>query len=110
MTENETVENPGEFGRLAAILRNTDLSGKSKVRESLKERLLAAKEEEKSYSPWRWFIPAAAVAMAALVMAIGLGRGRTAQPAFYQAPDAGYNIYGDCGRQGLEDNISTPRF
>lgn len=111
MKENETLDNSEEFGRLAGILRATDLSGKSKVRASLKERLLAAKQEEKSFPPWKWLIPAGAAAMAALVTAIGLGGHRAAgQQVSYQAPDAGYNVYAECGRQGLEDNMSAPRF
>ena len=113
MTEkNSKEENFGEYGRLAAILRATDLSGKSKIRHSLKNRLLSktAREEKQSFSPWKWLLPAIATSLAVLTLTVNIGHKKAEQPAYYQAPDAGYNIYGNCGRQGLVDYLSVPRF
>ena len=112
MTENdEEKDNFGEFENLAAVLRATDLSGKSKVRESLKARLLNRDiEEKKPFFSWRWALPVAAAAMAALILAVVLPHKNNADRAY----SASYNIptdsYGDCGRQGLKDYQAAPRF
>ncbi len=114
MTEKDYKEEDfGEYERLAAILRTTDLSGRSKIRHSLKNRLLskAAREGRKSFSQWKWLIPVTATALTALALAVNIGRYKEAElPVYYQAPEAGYNIYGNCGRQGLADYLSAPRF
>ena len=112
MKEQEyNEEDPGEFKQLVAMLRTTDLSGKSKVREPLKLRLLSGEKEEKpSFFPWQWLFPAAATALAAFAMMFVLPHKKPGAPAYYQVPDAGYDIYADCGRQGLKDYLSAPRF
>ncbi|HBB68317.1 MAG: hypothetical protein A2X28_01570 [Elusimicrobia bacterium GWA2_56_46] len=105
-------ENFGEHNRLAVILRATDFSSKSKIKISLKNRLLskAANEEKRSFTIWAWLLPAAAVTLAALMLTVNINHKEVEQSPYYQAPDADYNIYGNCGRQGLEDYLSAPRF
>lgn len=113
MMETEHKEESfGEHERLAAILRTTDLSGRSKIRHSLKNRLLskAVREERKTFIQWKWLTPAIAAGFAALILTVNIGRKEPRQPASYQTPEAGQNIYGECGRQGLEDYLSAPRF
>ncbi|MBU2572760.1 MAG: hypothetical protein KKH28_01615 [Elusimicrobia bacterium] len=113
MTENNPIKDAfGEYERLAAILRETDLSGKSKIRHSLKNRLLskAAGKERRFFSPRKWLLPAIAATLAVLALTVNIGHQEAEQPAYYQVPEAGYNIYGSCGRQGLNDYLSVPRF
>lgn len=102
----------GEYEKLADMLRTIDLSDKSKVRDSLKNRLLSkTAEQRKSFHPWRWLLPAVAAAAAALLVTVNIGHKKAGEETpYYQVPDAGYDIYGVCGRQGLKDYLSILRF
>ena len=113
MTEKDPGENFEEFGRLPSILRAADHSGKSKVRDSLKERLLnrAAQEEKKILPKWNWLFPVAATALAALAVAVLAPHKQVVIPVAYSsAYDVPADNYGDCGRQGLKDYLAGPRF
>ena len=105
-------ETPGEFKNLSALLRATDHSGKSKVRDSLKDRLLnrPAKEETTTSIRWAWLFPAAAAAVAALGISVFLPHRRAAAPDYSAAYATNADAYGECGRQGLKDYLSGPRF
>lgn len=104
---NEKI--PGEFGEfpgLAERLRRADFSGESRVKDVLKERLLAQAGRRSRGSPFMWLLPAAALAAALLVLNV------RREPLPAGTPAASYNLfsdgYGECGRQGLGDVI--PRF
>ena len=112
MTEKDPGENFEEFGRLPAILRAADLSGRSKVKDSLKERLLnRAGQAEKNASPrWQWLFPVAAMALAALAVSVIVPRKPVVLPDNSAAYEMPADNYGECGRQGLNDYLSGPRF
>jgi hypothetical protein len=103
-----TEEGPGEFPGLDARLRRADFSGESRVKDSLKERLLAKAEKRSGRRPVMWLLPAAALAAALIVMNV-----RRETPRG-EAPAASYNLptdgYGECGRQGLADYMAGERF
>jgi len=97
-----------EFPGLAARLRRADLSGESRVKDALKERLLAKAERRTRRSPFVWLLPAAALAAVIITLAVRhepLPAGALA--ASYNLPSDGYD---ECGRQGLEDYLSGSRF
>ncbi len=98
-----------EFGGLADRLRRADLSGESRVRNTLRESLLDRAESRRRRVPaYAWLLPAAAAA--ALFVMFGPGR-RPAEPAgsfaSYALPDDGY---AQCGRRGLGDYLAESRF
>lgn len=103
-TDGEFSEFPG----LAARLRRADFTDESRVRDALKERLLAKAEKRSRRNPFLWLVPAAALA-AALIMVTGrqapLPEGTRA--ASYDLPS---DLYADCGRQGLGDMLAAERF
>ena len=113
MTEKDPIKDDfSEYGRLEKLLKETDLSGKSKVRDSLKNRLIskAAQREARSFFRRAWLAPAAAAALAALALTINITHKRPEAPAYDQAYAIPSDAYGDCGRQGLSDYLSVPRF
>ncbi|MHB0995558.1 MAG: hypothetical protein ACYC2I_04225 [Elusimicrobiales bacterium] len=98
-----------EFGGLADRLRRADLSGESRVRNTLRESLLDRAESRRRRVPaYAWLLPAAAVA--ALFVMFGPGP-KPAEPpgpfASYALPDDGY---AQCGRRGLGDHLAESRF
>ncbi|OGR64801.1 MAG: hypothetical protein A2X31_02695 [Elusimicrobia bacterium GWB2_63_22] len=101
-----------EFGGLAERLRRTDLSGESRVRNTLRESLLDRAERPRRRVPaLAWLLPAAAAA-AALFFIVGPRPEKAApEPAAYAAayslPDDGF---GACGRRGLDDYQAEGRF
>jgi hypothetical protein len=100
-----------EFGGLAERLRRTDLSGESRVRNTLRESLLDRAERPRRRAPaLAWLLPAAAAA--GLFFMFGPRSEKAApEPAAYAAayslPDDGF---GACGRQGLDDYQAEGRF
>ncbi len=95
-----------EFPGLAERLGRADLSGESRVKNALKERLLAKAERRSSRSPFVWLLPAAALAAAMIV--VNTRREPPPSPSYsYALPSDGY---GECGRQGLADYMSEGRF
>ena len=98
-----------EFGGLAERLGRTDLSGESRVKDVLKERLLARAEKRRDLSLFVWLLPAAAVLAAMLIV---LNVRRSQPPGADRA--ASYNLpfdgFGECGRQGLGDYMAEGRF
>lgn len=97
-----------EFPGLAERLRRADLSGESRVRGVLKERLLAKAEKRSRRSPFVWLVPAAALAAALIVVNVKRKPPQEAiQTASYSLPSDGY---GACGRQGLADYMAEERF
>jgi len=99
-----------EFSGLAGRLRRADFSGESRVKDLLKESLLAGAERRGSRNPFVWLVPAAALA-AALIVVVNV---RHNKPLPAPAPGASYSLpsdgYGECGRQGLGDYMAEGRF
>jgi len=98
----------GEFPGLAERLRRADFTGESRVKDVLKERLLAKAEKQGRRSVFVWLLPAAALAAALIVVNVRhkqLPEG--AQAASFALPSDGY---GACGRQGLADYMAEERF
>ncbi|MDO8805847.1 MAG: hypothetical protein Q7R35_15610 [Elusimicrobiota bacterium] len=107
MNENKDGEF-SEFPGLAERLRRADFAGESRVRDVLKERLLAKAEKRGRRSPFIWLVPAAALAAVLIMFAVRhepLPAGALA--ASYNLPSDGFS---ECGRQGLEDYLSGSRF
>lgn len=104
-------KNDGEFSEfpgLAERLRRADFTGESRVKDVLKERLLAKAERRSRRSAFVWLVPAAALAAVMITLAVRheqLPAGALA--ASYNLPADGYY---ECGRQGLEDYLSGSRF
>jgi hypothetical protein len=98
----------GELSGVAARLRRADFTGESRVKDALKERLLAKAEKKSRRSAFFWLVPAAAMA-AALIMVTGrqAPRPEGGQAASYNLPS---DLYADCGRQGLGDMLASERF
>lgn len=100
-----------EFGGLVERLRRTDLSGESRVRDTLRESLLArAGRPARRLPVMSWLLPAAAAA--ALFVIFGPRPHRAAPAgavyaAAYALPDDGY---AQCGRRGLGDYQAASRF
>lgn len=98
----------GEFPGLAERLRRADFTGESRVRESLKERLLAKAEKRSRRGVFVWLVPAAALAAVMIMLAVRhepLPAGTLA--ASYDLPADGF---AECGRQGLGDYLAASRF
>lgn len=100
-----------EFGGLADRLKRSDFSGESRVKNTLRERLLDRAETRRRRVPaFAWLLPAAAAAV--LFVMFGPGR-KAAEPeaaayaSAYNLPDDGY---GACGRTGLEDFQAGERY
>lgn len=105
MKENKEGEF-GEFPGLAERLRRADFTGESRVKDALKERLLAKAEKRGRRGAYLWLVPAAALAAGLIMLNV------RHKPAADGAQAASYNLpydgYGACGRQGLSD--ISPRF
>jgi len=99
----------GELAGVAARLRRSDFTAESRVKDVLKERLLARAEKKSRRSAFMWLIPAAAMA-AALIMVVNVRHKPLpdgTQAAAYNLPT---DMYADCGRQGLGDMLAAERF
>ena len=98
-----------EFGGLAERLGRADFSGESRVKDILKERLLARAEKRRDLSLFVWLLPAAAVLAAMLIVLNARHR-----PLPGAERTASYNLpfdgFGECGRQGLGDYTAEGRF
>ncbi len=107
MKENKDGEF-GEFPGLAERLRRADFSGESRVKDLLKERLLAKAEKRGRRAAYLWLVPASALAAALFMMDL---KHRPApgpsQAASYALPSDGY---AECGRRGLADYTEEGRF
>ena len=109
MNDNNNKEF-AEFTGLAERLGRADLSGESRVKNALKERLLAKAERRSSRSPFVWLLPAAALAAALLIMfRPGPGPARPGY-VFYASYGLSDDGYDQCGRQGLGDYLADSRF
>ena len=115
MTEKEMEKfgeepgNYGEYGQLAAILGKAGFLGESRIKVSLKRRLLV-KAKKKNFAFGKWLIPAAAAALAALFLTVNLKDKEITGPAYYPAYETASDAYAACGKQGLKDYLSGPRF
>jgi len=100
-----------EFGGLAERLRRTDLSGESRVKNTLRTSLLDRAERPRKRAPaLAWLLPAAAAA--GLFFMFGPRPEKAApEPAAYAAA---YSLqddgFGACGRRGLDDYQAEGRF
>lgn len=97
-----------EFGGLADRLKRSDFSGESRVRNTLRERLLDRAEARRRRVPaFAWLLPAAAAAVLLL-----WPRGQEVPVTLAAAP--GYELaddgYSQCGRRGLGDVYGAARF
>lgn len=112
MTETDpTKDIPGEYAKLAGILRAADYSGESRVRNSLKNRLLnqaAPAARRAAFRGWRF--PAAAAALAAIALLFIIPHKKTQPPVSYAAYETPTDAYSVCGRQGLKDYLPRPAF
>jgi hypothetical protein len=101
-----------EFQGLADRLARADFSGESRVRDVLRESLLARAERPARRRVLVWLVPAAAALAAALFM-VNV-RQCPVPGAVMAAAAAGYSLpsdgYGECGRQGLPDYMAEGRF
>ena len=107
--KEDTDKEFGELAGVAARLRRSDFTGESRVKDALKERLLARAEKKSRRSAFFWLVPAAAMA-AALVLMVNVRRERLpdlTEAASYNLPT---DLYADCGRQGLGDMLAGERF
>ena len=100
-----------EFGGLAERLRRTDLSGESRVKNTLRTSLLDRAERPRKRVPaLAWLLPAAAAA--GLFFMFGprpekAAPEATAYASAYSLQDDGF---GACGRRGLDDYQAEGRF
>lgn len=110
-----TDRNREEFGELAGVadlLGRIDPSVQSRVKASLKARLLSRAAEKAEHRPYArlWLVPAFAAALAVFFIAT-TDRRRAAQAPeyspFYAIPSDGC---GESGRGGLGDYLSAERF
>lgn len=107
MSENNDGEF-SEFPGLAERLRRADFTGESRVKDVLKERLLAKAGNRGRRGVFVWLLPAAALAAALIVVNVSRKQlPETAQAASFTLPSDGY---GACGRQGLADYMAEERF
>ena len=99
-----------EFAQLAGMLRATDLSAESRVRSTLKNRLLGKTAPEArggAFHGWGWGLPAAALAAGLLFF---VPHKQKAPAASYAAYEIHMDKYDVCGRQGLKDYLAGPAF
>ncbi|MEI7529547.1 MAG: hypothetical protein WCK76_11475 [Elusimicrobiota bacterium] len=111
MTEDKTKEDFGEYSQLAETLRGLDFSVESGICNPLKNRLLGktAPETRRFVLP-RWLLPAASAALAAAALTVVILHRRPEAPGAYLSYNPPFDSYSDCGRQGLQDYQSVPRF
>ncbi len=103
---NDNNKEFGEFTGLAERLGRADLSGESRVKNALKERLLAKAETRGRRSPFVWLLPAAALTAGLIV--VNIWHEPPQSPSYSYAPPS--DGYGECGRQGLADYMAEGRF
>lgn len=100
-----------EFGGLAERLRRTDLSGESRVRNTLRESLLDRTERPRKRAPaLAWLLPAAAAAGLFFMFGPRPERAAPEFPAYASAYELQDDGYGLCGRRGLGDYQAGDRF
>jgi len=110
--KNTGDEEFGEFTGLAGLLGRIDPSAQSRVRDSLKERLLNRAAERARPRPFArlWLLPAAAAVLAALFLTTDIRRGAPAAAAYLPSYDVPSDGYAECGRRGLGNYLSETRF
>ncbi len=100
-----------EFGGLAERLRRTDLSGESRVRNTLRTSLLDRAERPRRRAPaLAWLLPAAAAAGLFFLFGPRPEKAAPENPAYASAYGLQDDGYGLCGRQGLGDYQAGERF
>lgn len=108
MKEKKNGEFGPDMGRLEQKLRRADFSGESRVRDTLRERLLDPEARPRRRAPaLAWLVPAAAAAALLLVFSPRHKPAPAAYGQSYSLPDDGY---GACGRRGLQDYGAGEKF